>query len=202
MMNDPWWKRLPSRVLEEEAALLALHEGEVPLVRAHRWVREVDGAPCVRVELALASRQIELEVRFPAHYPEGCPSVRPVPHQLLSAHQFKVSGVLCLELGPDNWHPHYFAADMVRSAWMLIAQEIISTFEPIEIPSRHEPDLAERIRTGRGVLLRSAEFEARLGQGLATGPFKYVWGTRSGLRFFPTEFPEGSILPDLPPVGG
>jgi hypothetical protein len=198
-MSDPWWERLPGRLLEEEAALLALHGGEVPLVRSHRWTREADGEPRVRVELDLASREVELEVRFPAHYPEGCPSVRPVPYELLSTHQFVRSGVLCLELGPDNWHPHYTAADMVSSAWRLVVQEIISTFEPIDIPSRHVPDLAERIRMGDGVLVRPLGLDACIENAKTSCSFEYVLGSHGGVRVFPVGFPKGSPLPDVPP---
>jgi molybdopterin/thiamine biosynthesis adenylyltransferase len=199
-MTGPWWKRLPGRLLEEENALLSLREGEVPLVRTHRWVREPDGDPRVRVTLDLASDPLEVEVRFPAHYPEGCPSVRPIPYAALSSHQFGGTGVLCLELGPDNWHPHYTAADMVRSAWRLIAQEILSTVRPTDIPSRHASDLAERVRLGDGVLLRSEEFKERLRAAEGNAEFEFVWPARNLIRVFPVAFPKGVALTDVAPA--
>jgi len=126
--------------------------------------------------------------------------VRPVPYVLISSHQFKGSGVLCLELGPDNWHPDYTAADMVRSAWRLIMQEIISSFEPIDIPSRHNSDLAERVRLGDGVLLRSEEFEKRLRVAESNSEFEFVWPGRSSIRAFPVAFPKGTPLTDAVPA--
>lgn len=199
MTPMPWWKRLPARLLEEEQALLLLRQGEVALVRTHRWLRAPDGEPRVNVQLALGSRNIELEVRFPAHYPEGCPSVRPIPYDKpVSSHQFVHSGVFCLELGPDNWHPRYTAADMVASAWRLLAQEFIRTFEPIEIPSRHVSDLAERVRVGKGVLLRSPEFDKCLESAQGNTQFDFVWPTRNLFRIFPVGFPKGVALTDVP----
>jgi len=197
-MTEPWWKRLPSRLVEEDAALVSLRNGDVPIVRSHRWKRE-EGAPRLIVDLALGSRAISLEVRFPPHYPEGCPSVRPVPHLSLHSHQFVRSGVLCLELGPDNWHPCHTVADMIRSAWRLIASEIISEVEPIDVPSRHEADLADRIRGAKGVLVRPPGFDTLLARATTGCQFEWIFGPRNGLRFFPVTFPEGSPLSDLPP---
>lgn len=139
-------------------------------------------------------------MRFPPHYPEGCPSVRPVPYELLSSHQFVKSGALCLELGPDNWHPHYTVADMVASAWRLVVQEIISIIEPIDIPSRHHKDLAERVRGGDGVLLRSSAFDARVVEAKASCDFGCVLGPTSGVRIFPISFPTGAALNEVPPA--
>lgn len=199
-MLGPWWKRLPGRLLEENAALARLLEGDSPLVSSYRWIREPDGEPCVRAVLNLAGDSVELEVRFPAHYPEGCPSVRPIPYAALSSHQFVRTGVLCLELGPDNWHPHYTAADMVSSAWRLLAQEIISTVRPIEIPSRHVSSLGEMVRQSDGVLLRTEEFDARLAAATENTEFEFVWPTRNLVRVFPVAFPKGVDLKGLPPA--
>lgn len=190
-MQTPWWKRLPSRLLEEERELSKLREGETPITLSHHWVRGPEGEPMAFVQMRVASRTIELEVRFPTHYPEGCPSVRPVPHDMrISTHQFKRTGILCLELGPDNWHPRYTSADMIRSAWKLVASEMISTFEPIEIPSRHDANLAERIALSGGILLRSSDFEDRLRDAVSNTEFEVIWPVRHLSQVLPVAFPK------------
>jgi hypothetical protein len=199
-MNVPWWKRLPARLIEEDRALHSLRVGETPIVREHRWFRDADGEPRLRVELGLSGDVHELEVCFPAHYPDGCPSVRPIPYEKpVSDHQFR-SGVLCLELGPDNWHSAYTAADMVRSAWRLVASEIIRTVKPFPIPSRHMPDLAERAREAAGMLVRSAAFEAAVQSAQTHATFDYVLLPGSPLRVFPVALPSEAPLDGVAPA--
>jgi molybdopterin/thiamine biosynthesis adenylyltransferase len=207
MMSDkPWWARLPARLLAEETELAGLRATEPPISKAHRWVREGNGEPRVRVVLAPPVDAYELEIRFPPHYPDGCPSVRPVPYDKpISSHQFTSSGVFCLELGPDNWHPRYTAADMVKSAWRLLVLETLGPLLPredrVEIPSRHVSDVAERVRLGDGVLVETRSFSERL---LQAGPdlleFEYVWSDRHLLKFCAVSFPKGSPLGDVPPA--
>lgn len=194
-----WWQRLPTRLLDEESALESLCKESSPLVSAYRWHREADGELYLRATLNLVDPQ-EVEVRFPPHYPEGCPSVRPIPYASLSSHQFGGSGVLCLEFGPDNWHPHYIAADMLRSAWSLLARELISTVKPMEIPSRHEVDLAERVRVNDGVFFMSPELDKLIEASESTTAFEFVFPIhRTGFRIFPVSYPAGTPL-ILPPA--
>ncbi len=198
MTDPPWWLRLPSRVLQEEAALHALYEGEFPVLVSHCWSKGGDGAPRILATVSVGSRQQDLEVRFPAQYPEGCPSVRPVPYDSrISSHQFVTSGILCLELGPDNWHPDYTAADMIRSARNLAVYERLADFEPIEIPSRHYSNLAERVRAGAMVLIRTPEFERRLAEARESVEFDAVLVAPHYSQVAPTSFPKGSML-ELP----
>jgi sulfur-carrier protein adenylyltransferase/sulfurtransferase len=200
MTIDAWWKRLPGRLLEEDGALAALRDTE-GLIITYRWIREGNGEARVRATLDLAGeKSLDLEVRFPAHYPEGCPSVRPVPYASLSSHQFGGEGVLCLEFGPDNWHPHYNAADMLRSAWRLVAKEIISTVKPVEIPSRHVRTLAERVRHATGVVLRTPDFEERAKRAAEATDFEYAWSGTYPIRITPTAIPKGQALGDAPPA--
>ena len=104
-MMRPWWERIPQRLLIEDLALRTLAVGQDAITLRHRWTREPDGEPRAIVDLSIRG-DLVLEIRFPKHYPEACPSVRPVPYDTpISSHQFKKSGILCLEYGPDNWHP-------------------------------------------------------------------------------------------------
>jgi hypothetical protein len=197
-----WWHRLPARLLEEEEALVALQFTEPLITRGHRWVRGPDSEPRVLVQLALGSGTMDLEIRFPAFYPDGCPSVRPVPYDgPISGHQYTRSGILCLELGPDNWHPHYTAADMVQSAWRLVHHEVWSAVEPDhEIPSRDIVDLAQRVKKADGVLLRTDAFDACLNGLPNQADLEFVWPARNLGRVLPTALPKGQALPELPPA--
>jgi hypothetical protein len=200
MTTDAWWKRLPARLLEEDAALAAVRDTE-GLISGYRWLREESGEVRLRATLDLAGeKNLELEVRFPAHYPEGCPSVRPVPYESLSSHQFGGTGVLCLELGPDNWHPHFNSADMLRSAWRLVVKEIISTVKPVEIPSRHVTTLGEQVRHATGVILRTPTFEDRAKGAAGATDFEYAWSGTYPVRIAPTALPKGQELGDIPPA--
>ena len=205
MAERPWWERLPARILDEERELHALRATDTPMAQGHRWIREANGEPRLRVQLAAPLGSTELEVRFPLHYPDGCPSVRPVPYEKpISCHQFTASGVFCLELGPDNWHPRYTAADMIRSAWRLLFLETLGRLVPpeerFEIPSRHVSDMAEVVRLGAGVFLQTPSLAARTAQaGPENVEFQYAWSDRHPFHFCPGSFPKGSPLPDVPP---
>ncbi len=190
MTIAPWWQRLPSRVLEEDRALSTL-QANGAILKSYRWLRGPNDSPRVRVMLDLGDG-IELEVHFPPHYPDECPSVRPVKYEgPVSSHQFTKTGVFCLELGPDNWHPDFTAADMVRSAWLLLAKEIISLVEPVEIPSRHVSTLAERISHASGVLLRTHAFDDLVGEVSESCEFEFVWPMRNLFRVLPVALPKG-----------
>jgi len=199
MKQTPWWQRLPSRLLAEEEAVQELSRDEPPFLSAHRWERADGGELRLFAQILVGSRTLDLEVRFPWQYPEGCPSVRPVPHNTrISTHQFTRSGILCLELGPDNWHPQYMAADLIRSAWRLVAYERINDSEPIEIPSRHIPSLAERVSVSPSVFLRSNEFESRLHAAKANAEFETTRLAPHYSQVLPISFPKGSPLSTPP----
>ncbi len=199
-MHAPWWKRLPSRLLDEEAALQELQAAEDPILLTHHWEREGDDLRLL-VQIQVVERVLDLEVRFPAHYPEGCPSVRPVPHDTrISTHQFKQSGILCLELGPDNWHPKHTVADMIRSTWKLVLYERLNECEPIEIPSRHIPTLAERVALASGIILRSSDFDLRVRAATDQAEFEALWVAPHYFQILPVSFPKGAVLGTPPGI--
>jgi molybdopterin/thiamine biosynthesis adenylyltransferase len=197
-MSVQWWNRLPTRLLDEDAALRALVAADPQIVRSYRWCRDENGEPRIEVQLAIGEKGIHLEVRFPAHYPNGCPSVRPIPHtRIFSSHQFRTTGVFCLELGPDNWHARHTAAEMVRSTWRLILGEIIALDEELEIPSRHVTDLGDRLAAAGGALLRTEAFDAAVGGPIEPTEFEAVWPIRASVRVVPVAVPKGQALDDL-----
>ena len=85
------------------------------------------------------SRCFPVTLRFPDHYPSAPASVRPRKAELWSDHQYGSGGDLCLELGPDNWHPEsHNAALLLESTFRLLSLEVDhAADDTIDIPSRH-----------------------------------------------------------------
>jgi hypothetical protein len=64
---------------------------------------------------------------------------------LWSSHQYGPGGELCLEYGPDNWHPDLTGAEMVRSAYRLLKGESDILEGGPAVPSRHRSTLGEQL---------------------------------------------------------
>jgi len=86
-------------------------------------------------------------MRYPNHFPFSPPLVLPRDsREWWSSHQYGAGGELCLEYGPDNWHPDLTGADMVQSAYRLFEGERLSTEEQISVPTRHASTLGQELR--------------------------------------------------------
>lgn len=96
-----------------------------------------------------AARRYPLRLTFPDLYPSAPASVCPQDQTLdLSDHQY-LNGDLCLELGPDNWHPDsHNAAQLLESAYRLLSLEVEQAAdEAVDIPSRHALTTGQAMRT-------------------------------------------------------
>lgn len=199
-MTDAWWRRLPQLVLDEDKRLRQLQTDG--LITSFRWERDAGGQLRLSAVVPFPTGGQELEVQFPTRYPGECPSVLPKPYGTrLSAHQFGGSGVLCLELGPDNWHPRYGAADLLRSAAKLLAYEEVNRVVQLPIPSRHVETLGMQVRgkSTRAVLCATAR--ERLSALAARGSFGFVVSTLDGpVVTWLVQVPIGDPLPGIPPV--
>ena len=112
-------------------------------------------------EIVLAAdKKYSIQLRFPQHYPGVPPSVQPNESINLSEHQYGTNGELCLELGPDNWHPDsHLAADMLESAHRLLLLEVqLEQDAATAIPSRHKltDGQEHRTKTFRFILTKDA----------------------------------------------
>ena len=67
--------------------------------------------------------QYPIRLVYPEQYPEVPAWVEPQKNVQWSRHQYGSGGGLCLELRPDNWIPTATGADVLRSAYNLLAQE-------------------------------------------------------------------------------
>jgi hypothetical protein len=196
-----WWQRLPQRVLDEDARLQQLVADGT--ITQYAWVRREDGQLWLTADLSILPDKTQpVELRFPERYPGECPAIRPIPYGTsLSGHQFRGDGVLCLELGPDNWHNRFMAADLLFSAWKLLVYELLNTIKPIAIPSRHVNTLGMDVRGHPFRLIASQSARNALD---ASGPvttFHYTSALEhSAFLFWLTEAPPGTAIVDVPPV--
>ncbi len=199
-MKDAWWRRLPRRLLDEDARLREL-VGKT--IARYTWQRRPDDSIWLTADLLVKTTQT-VEIRFPDRYPGECPAMRPVPYGTrLSSHQFGGDGVLCLELGPDNWHSRYMAADLLISAWKLLALEFINTVEPTPIPSRHVHTLGMEVRYQVWRLIVGTGARRALEANAAVVEFRYACVVEdTAVIFWITEAPSGAPVDGVPPMIG
>jgi hypothetical protein len=95
-----------------------------------------------------------ISLRYPNHFPHSLPLVLPRGvEERWSGHQYGSGGELCLEFGPDNWHPDLTGADMVASAYRLLEGEQPSRGQAGEVASRHVTTLGQELRAERSRFL-------------------------------------------------
>lgn len=104
------------------------------------WTASEAGELCVNFELKLLTVAFAGVLVYPELFPDVPAFVRPQnSRESWSGHQYGGSGVLCLEYGPDNWHPGITGVELVRSArkliWGEILHGVVPNFGPVE--SRH-----------------------------------------------------------------
>lgn len=143
-----WFLQDLVRLRREREAIDALQQQEEWLDGVH-WQLDAEGM-YIDCEIVLAAdKKYSLQLRFPQHYPGVPPSVQPSESINLSEHQYGTNGELCLELGPDNWHPDsHLAANMLESAYRLLLLEA-QTEQDVStaVPSRHKLTDGQEHRT-------------------------------------------------------
>ena len=154
-----WFLNDLGRLNREKAVVETLDETSIWLDGVQWQLDRSD--MIINAEIVLADdKRFAVSLRFPDLYPSVPPSVRPREPELWSTHQYGVIGDLCLELGPDNWHPDsHTAADMLRSTYRLLTLEADHDADSaVEIPSRHQltDGQVQRSQAFRWVLTPSA----------------------------------------------
>jgi sulfur-carrier protein adenylyltransferase/sulfurtransferase len=146
---EPWFLRDFARVQSEREAIDALVSTE-RWVKAYEW-HLVDGDLCVDATLHVHDHDYRLRVVLPPLFPIAPAVVIPLGEGVrLSEHQYGgAGGPLCLQWGPDNWHPGLTAADMLKSAYALLEIENPKgTREAprVVVPSRHHLTIGQELR--------------------------------------------------------
>ena len=110
--------------------------------------------------LRAADKAYDAVLVYPDLFPEVPCYVRPHrAREHWSAHQY-VSGVLCLQRGPDNWDRSVTGADMLRSAATLLGAERMRQLLPWapKVPSRHAETPGQQLRFERYRLVLTQGF--------------------------------------------
>jgi hypothetical protein len=162
-----WYFHDPARIKREREAIetLASQVAWMTLlgVRIDKSLRLIWD-----IDLSTREHTYPVSLRYPNHFPHSPPVVVPrEDSERWSSHQYGPGGELCLEYGPDNWHPEISGADMIVSAYRLLESET-SVAEAV-VASRHKTTLGQDLRNRftRFLITRAAvEILATLDDGL------------------------------------
>jgi len=182
-----WFLANQKRLSLERAAVEELQRSAEWLAGAE-WL--LCGGLCVDAVIRAHGRDYEVRLEYPSLFPEMPPTVRPRNAEgRWSSHQYGSDGPLCLEWGPDNWHPDVTGAQVLESAYRLLEIENPSGVAGGEgaaaAPSRHALTQGQELRgrygrffVGEGTLGRLAGLP---GDGAATFKFSTSWRAESWL---------------------
>lgn len=196
-----WYFEDVPRFKSERQGISALAASQSWLrVRPWRFDKQLH-ATC-DLDIVVKDRVFEASLQYPTTFPHSPPIVLPRDEKSRwSRHQFGAGGELCLEFGPDNWTPDMSGAQIVESAYKLLAGEMPPEpgAQPPIVPSRHVNSLGRDTRDafGRLVLtqaLSSAITELPVG-GTATGEIVYVYPVDTVVYLMKNlTFADGSVV--------
>jgi len=162
-----WFVEEPARLAREKAAIEDL-ESRSEWLSDVGWSFHSGG---LRLDAVIAAQGHDYRVRmtYPEMFPAVPPAVRPKnKEERWSGHQYG-DGTLCLEWGPDNWHPNVTGAQMLESAYGLLSTENPRGEGPSEaVASRHHLSAGQELRGERVRLYVGADLAAYL-KGLPDG---------------------------------
>jgi len=152
-----WYLENYLRSRRERAALEAL-AASVDWLTPIGW--RIDGSLRLiwDADIATPARVFPISLRYPNHFPHSPALVLPRNEQKRwSSHQYGAGGELCLEYGPDNWHPDITGSDMIESAHRLLEAEGGGSIDRQGVASRHKTTLGQDLRgqLGRFLVTRS-----------------------------------------------
>lgn len=157
----------PRRMLAEKQLLETLARVE-KWFTVRGWSLRDDGGLEVEFTISLPEDIVfEGLLVYPALFPDVAAYIRPKKSgESWSTHQYRGSGVLCLEFGPDNWEPSVTGVNLVKSANKLIWQELMQVLVPEmapDVPARHTTSAGQHLRSQhqRFILTPALMTEAR-----------------------------------------
>ena len=132
-----WYLDDPVRSRAERDAIDAL-ASDSPWLVPSEWRVDATLRLIFDAQVVTPHRTYPISLRYPSHFPYSPPLVLPPEGSpRWSYHQYGNDGELCLEHGPDNWQPHLTGANMISSAYRLLASEGPSNGNTEEVASRH-----------------------------------------------------------------
>lgn len=103
---------------------------------------------CFNANIEIYGQHFPVIMIYPTNYPVSPPTVSPQKENYRwSTHQY-LSGELCLEWGPDNWHEEITGADVLINAHKLLEIENPTDEDSPQLvaPSRHLLTLGQELR--------------------------------------------------------
>lgn len=139
----------PRRMLEEYRGLTALARAE-RWFELGKWRPLDDGGLAVSFRLTIFAKTFDGVLGYPGFFPDTPAYIEPrTKGESWSSHQYgNGRGVLCLEYGPDNWHPGVTGVDLLLSLKKLVTSEVVAEAlkTRANTSSRHEEGLGARLR--------------------------------------------------------
>ena len=138
--------------LDDLGRLVREKEGIERLEAEASWLRGVvwglGGGLHVDAVIRAGGHDYEVTMSYPEVFPAVPPSVKPKESgEHWSGHQWGAGGSLCLEWGPDNWHPEVMGAEMLESAHRLLsAENPLGEGPSLTVPSRHRTSVGQELR--------------------------------------------------------
>lgn len=153
----------------EDLSRLAREKGAVEGLEDDReWLRDVgwgfhSGGLCLDATIVAHGHDYRVRMTYPEVFPAAPPAVRPKNREeSWSGHQYR-DGTLCLEWGPDNWHPDVTGAHMLESAHRLLSTENPRGKGPsLPVASRHRLSAGQELRGERLRLYVGSDLAAYL----------------------------------------
>lgn len=179
-----WFLDDLNRLARERAGVRDLQSTCAWLTGVRWWIEH--GQLCLDAVIDVRGREYPVRMTYPEFFPALPPVVRPVQEGARwSEHQFP-DGSLCLEWGPDTWHPEVTSMQMLESTYRLLDAESPGGHSVAgPVPSRHRLSDGQslrgrvgRVHFGRGL----REYLGRLPHGLqAVADFHIVFQSNSFL---------------------
>jgi sulfur-carrier protein adenylyltransferase/sulfurtransferase len=131
-----WYLTDMNRLSQERSEMDQLQAGSKWLLGIE-W--SVEPRLVVTADIEAHGHVYQARLTYPEFFPDTPPFVAPVDSGVRwSAHQYS-NGTLCLEWGPDTWHPDITGAQMLESTFRLLDTEnpLGKATEHGVVPSRH-----------------------------------------------------------------
>ncbi|ROR18475.1 molybdopterin/thiamine biosynthesis adenylyltransferase [Comamonas sp. BIGb0124] len=178
-----WFISDPTRLLAERGAIDQLVAEDIGIENVQWGVLGSDLALKVDVDLRIGDKVRAVTMTYPLIFPNAPPVVRPIGENTYwGAHQYVVSGDLCLEYRADNWHPDLCGAVMLRSALKLMAADLgITHTSGWVLPSAHNVTQGQQIRGSFYRMNMTTTGQAKLATVSGIQPIKLhqCWGPQS-----------------------
>lgn len=161
-----WFIDDPNLLSRERAAITELGQSAEWLVGVN-WLL-VEGNLCLDAVIRAHEHDYEVRMTYPRLFASVPPVVCPLnANSRWSDHQYGgADGPLCLEWGPDNWHPEVTGAQVLQSAYKLLDIENPlgdDLQEDIRAPSRHRLLIGQEVRANMHRLYVSNALASYLG---------------------------------------